>query len=127
MLSGKVDQAVRRLTDHGVRGFLLPGDDCINTGRPVVDIIRYNHLDIRVPLAGDSQYYSFEDYIEVLETVHIEFLEDNVTWGTLKLSGAEGSMGAEAADINHCLLRFGCTSEDLHSIVADLSDWITKS
>ena len=40
VLSGKIRQAVRRVTNRERRGCLLPVDQCTKSGRPVADILR---------------------------------------------------------------------------------------
>ena len=49
MLSGKLRQAVRQATDREGGGCLLPDDQCTKTGRPVADVLREKHPDMRVP------------------------------------------------------------------------------
>ena len=38
---------------------------------------------------------AFEEYREVPETVPLNFTQDDVSWVTLKISGAAGMLGAE--------------------------------
>ena len=40
VLLGKLCQAVYRATDREGGGYLLPGDKCMKTGRPVADVLR---------------------------------------------------------------------------------------
>ena len=69
-----------------------------------------------------------KDYIEeVPETVPLDFTEDDVTWVASKLSGAAGTLVAEAIDIINWLLCFGCASEELRVAVARLADWMASS
>ena len=49
VLSGKLRQAVHRETNRERGGGLLPGDKCTKTGRPVADVLREKHPDMRVP------------------------------------------------------------------------------
>ena len=42
---------------------------------------------------------AFEEYKEVLETVPLDFTEDDVTWVSSKLSGAAGAIGSEAMEL----------------------------
>ena len=57
----------------------------------------------------------------MLETVPLDFTEDNVTWVKSKLSGAVGALGSEAIELRNWLLRFGCTSEELRVVVSRLA------
>ena len=59
--------------------------------------------------------------------VPLEFTEDDVTWVASKLSGAAGTLGAEAIELINWLLRIRCASEELRVVVARLSDWIANS
>ena len=49
VLSGKLCQAVRRATDREGEGCLLPDNQCTKTGRPVAEVLREKHPDMRVP------------------------------------------------------------------------------
>ena len=59
---------------------------------------------------------------ELVETVPLDFTEDDVSWVASKLSGAAGALGAEAIDLHNWLLCFGCASEELRVVVASLAD-----
>ena len=54
--------------------------------------------------------------------VHFDFSEDDATWVPLKLSGAAGSLWAEALELKNWLLQFGCASKELWEVVSDLYD-----
>ena len=54
---------------------------------------------MHVPPLKNPTCTAFEDYGEVLETVHLDFTEDDVTWVASKLSGAEGALRAEAIEL----------------------------
>ena len=49
VLSGKLLQAVRRATNREGGGCLLPGYKCTKIWRPVADVLREKHQDMRVP------------------------------------------------------------------------------
>ena len=108
VLSGKLQQAVRRATEREGGGCLLPGDKCTKNGRPVADVLWEKHPDMRVPPMEKPTCAAFEVYEEVPETVPLDFMEDDVTWVALKLSGAAGALGAEAMELCNWLLRFAC-------------------
>ena len=76
------------------------------------------------PLVKKPTCKAFEEYEEVPETVHLDFTEDEVTWGASKLSGAAGALGAEAIELRNWLLCFGCASEELRVVVAMMADWM---
>ena len=126
VLLGKLCQAVRQATDREEGGCLLLGDKCTKTGRPVADVLREKHPDMRSPPVEDPVCAAFEVYEDVPETVPFGFTEDDVTWVALKLSGAAGALGAEAIELRNWLLRFGCESEELRVVVAILADWMAN-
>ena len=127
VLSGKLRQAVRRATDREGVGCLLPGGKCTKTGRPVADVLREKHPDMRVPSVENPTCAAFKVYEDVPETVPLNITEDDVTWVASKLSGAAGALGEEAMELRNWLLRFGCASEELRVVVASLADWMTNS
>ena len=127
VLLGKLRQAVRRATDREGGGCLLPGDKCTKTGRPVADVLREKHPEMRVPPVENPTCAAFEVYEEVPETVPLDFTEDDVTWVGSKLSGAAGALGVEVMELRNCLLRFVCVSEELRFVIASLADWMANS
>ena len=54
---------------------------------------------------------AFKEYEEVLETVPLDFSEDNAMWFASKVSGATGVLVVEAIELRNCLLRFECAVE----------------
>ena len=70
---------------------------------------------------------AFKEYGEVPKTVSLDFTEDDVTWVALKLSGAQGVLGAEAIELRNWLLRFRCVLEELRVFVSRLADWVANS
>ena len=126
MLSEKLRQAVRRATDREGGGCLLPDDQCIKTGRPVAEVLREKHPDMRVPPVENPTCAAFEEYEDVPETVPLDFTEDDVMWVASKLSGPEGALGAEAMELRNWLLCFRCASEEFRVVVASLADWLAN-
>ena len=57
----------------------------------------------------------------------LEFSEDNVTWVAYNFTGAAGALGSESIKLRNWLLHFGCASEEIRAVVADLSDWMANS
>ena len=126
VLSGKLQQAVCRATDREGGGCLLPDDQCTKTGRPVAEVLREKHPDIRVPPMENPACAAFKEYDDELKMVPLDFTEENVTWVTSKLSGAAGALGAEAIELRNWLLRFGCASQELRVVVASLAEWMAN-
>ena len=60
VLSGKLRQAVRQATDREGGGCLLPGDKCTKTERPVADVLREKHPDMRFPPVENPTCAAFE-------------------------------------------------------------------
>ena len=121
VLLGKLQQAVYRATDREGGGCLLPDDQCTKTGRPVVEVLREKHPDMRVPPVENPMCAAFEEYKDIPKTVPLNFTEDDVTWVASKLSGVAGALGAEIMELHNWLLRFGCASEELRVVVASLA------
>ena len=94
----------------------------MKTGRPVAEVLREKHPDMRVPPMENPACAAFEKYGEVPELVPLDFTEDDVTWVASNLSGAAGAMGVEAIGLRHWLLCFSCSSEELRVAVARLPD-----
>ena len=71
------------------------------TGRPVPEVLREKHPDMRVPPVKKPTCAAFEEYEDVPETVPLNFTEDDVTWVALKLSGAAGALGSEVIELRN--------------------------
>ena len=67
---------------------------------------------MRIPPVENPVCVAFEEYEDIPETVPLDFTEDDVTWVASKLSGAAGTLGAEAVDLRNWLLRSGCASAE---------------
>ena len=69
---------------------------------------------------------AFEEYEEVPETLPLDFMKDDVTWVTSKISSATDALGAEAIELRNWLLCFGCASVELMVVVSSLADWMAN-
>ena len=76
--SGNLWQAVRWATEREGGGCLLLYDRCTKTGRPVAEVLRENHPDMRVYPVENLTCATFEEYEDVPETVPLDFTEDDV-------------------------------------------------
>ena len=112
VLSGKLCQAVRWATNREDGGCLLLGDKCTKTGRPVADVLRKKHPDMRAPSMDNPTCAAFEVYQDIPKPVPLNFTEDDVTWVASKLSGAAGALGEEVTELRNWILCFGCASEE---------------
>ena len=91
----------------------------MKTGRPVAEVLREKHPDMRVPPVGNPTCAAFEEYDNIPKMVPLEFTEDDVTWVASKLSSAAGALGAEAMELRNWPLCFGASS------TAWMTGWIT--
>ena len=66
----------------------------MKTWRPVAEVLRQKHPDMRVPPVENTTCAAFEEYEDVPKTVPLDFTENDVTWVASKLSGAAGALGA---------------------------------
>jgi hypothetical protein len=64
VLSGRLRSACRTLTCRDGGGVLQPDDLCTKAGRPVLDVLREKHPDLRDPVVG-QQGGSFESYEDI--------------------------------------------------------------
>ena len=96
----------------------------MKNGRPVAEVLREKHPDMRFPPVENPTCAAFEEYEDVTEMVPLDFMEDDVTWVASKLSGAAGALVAEAMELHNWLLHFGCASEEFRVVVASLEDWM---
>ena len=62
-----------------------------------------------------------------METVPLDFLEENVMCVASKISGAAEALGVEAIELNSWILCFWYTVDEFGVFVADLADWMTSS
>jgi hypothetical protein len=65
VLDGKLRAAVRFATNRGGGRVVLPQDLCTKTGRPVMEVLRSQHPDTRIPDLEDPHCIAFEHYNEV--------------------------------------------------------------
>ena len=52
---------------------------------------------------------AFKEYEEVPEMEPLDFMKDGVMWVASKLSGAAGTLEAEAVELRKWIIFFGCT------------------
>ena len=83
LLSGKMSEAVRWVTDREGGGFLLPDEQCTKTRRLVAEVLWDKYSYTQVPPVENPAYAAFEEYEEVPETVPLDFTEDDITWVVL--------------------------------------------
>eukprot|EP00978_Attheya_sp_CCMP212_P041002 scaffold229845_cov30-Attheya_sp.AAC.2 len=101
VLQGKLQQAVRWITQRHKGGLLyLDGID-IKTGKPVIDVLKSKHPEARVPDLGDLPHYD-----ETPECADVDITADTVESVARKLSGSAGPGRIDSVGLSHLLLRF---------------------
>ncbi len=65
VLDGKLRATVGFATDRGGGEVLLPQDSCTKTGQPVMEVLRSQHPNTRIPNLEDPHCIAFEHYDEV--------------------------------------------------------------
>ena len=107
---------------------MSPTDDqCTNTAQPVAKVLREKHPDMLVAPVENPTCAAFEEYEDVSETAPFDFTEDDFTWFASNLSSAAGALEVEAIELNNCLLRLECASEDLRFVIVRLADWMANT
>ena len=124
VLEGKIQQAVRFVTERG-QGGALKVDDMVRgkdgTESSVYDILQSKHPDSISP--GEV---AFEEYPEVPEMVTLDITSETVQKVASKLSGAAGPGGVDSMALQQWLLRFGTNSNQLRESVANLCYWLAN-
>jgi hypothetical protein len=127
VLSGRLRSAVRNITNREGGGVLNPDDNCTKAGRPVLEILREKHPELREPPAVGEKTGAFEPYDSVPTAVPVVITADVVETVAGKLSGAAGPGGVDAVDLRNWLLRFGKESEALREEMAQWANWLAVS
>jgi hypothetical protein len=119
--------AVRHLTSREGGGVLQPADLCTKSGRPVVEVLREKHPDLREPPSVGAPDGAFEPYARgAPAVVPVDVTATTVETVAAKLSGAAGPGGVDAADLWNWLLRFGVESDDLREEMAAMTAWLAN-
>eukprot|EP00978_Attheya_sp_CCMP212_P024835 scaffold78676_cov64-Attheya_sp.AAC.3 len=129
VLSGRLRSAVRGVTSREGGGVLQPDASCTKTGRPVVEVLREKHPDLREPLLVGQPNGSFEPDLEerLREPIPLETTAETVDAVASRLSGAAGPDGVDGVDLRNWLLRFGKESEALREKMAAWSEWLVPA
>jgi hypothetical protein len=119
--SGRLRAAVRNLTRREGGGVLEPDALCTKTGRPVIDVLRSKHPEMREPQSEDIGTRVFEPYDDTPQQIPLDVTVDTVEEVAGKLSGAAGPGGTDAVALQAWLLRFGAESELLR---VEMAAWV---
>jgi hypothetical protein len=127
VLTGRLRSAVRHLTSRQGGGVLQPADLCTKSGRPVVEVLREKHPDLREPPSVGAPDGAFEPYARgAPAVVPVDVTAMTVKTVAAKLSGAAGPGGVDAVDLRNWLLRCGVESEDLREEMAAMTAWLAN-
>lgn len=129
VLSGRLRPAVRRLTSRDGGGVFQPDDADSKTGRPVVDVLREKHPDLREPLLIGQPHGSFEPVAaaEWKKPIPVNITAEVMERVATRLSGAAGPDGVDSVDLRNWLLRFGHESDLLRTEMAKWCEWLANS
>jgi hypothetical protein len=127
VLSGRLRQAVRKLTDRGGGGVLLPDSVDSKSGQTVEAVLRSKHPDLRVPDLEDPDCSAFEPYPDLPDPIPVEITAEDVEQVASRLSGVAGPGGTDAIDLRNWLLRFGAESEALRNEMASWAEWLANA
>jgi hypothetical protein len=119
-------EAVQALTRGDKGGVLQPEDACTKTGRPVLEVLREKHPQMKVQDLAAADRSNFEPYDCIPQPLPVEITVDVVETVAARLSGAAGPGGTDAVDLRNWLLRFGAESEGLGRVMAKLTEWIAN-
>jgi hypothetical protein len=88
VLDGKLCAAVHFATNRGCARVLLPQDSCTKTGRPVMEVLRLQHPDTRIPDLEDPHCIAFEHYNEVPVEIPMDCTSEDLETLALRIVGA---------------------------------------
>ena len=84
-----------------------PDEDCTKAGQPVINILHKKHPEVIVPDLMDEENATFEEYVELLETVPVDCDAEMVEEVASKLRGGAGPSGVDTIAMKNWLLRHG--------------------
>ena len=106
MLRGKLQSAVRWITERETGGVLQPGDRNEKTGDRVLEVLRAKHPEARTPTAACLESYTERPP----ELTPVNNTDDRVTAVAGRLSGGARTGGTDSVLLQHWILRFGAAS-----------------
>ena len=104
VLSGRLNSAVRTLTNRSGGGVLQPDDLCSKAGRPVLDVLQEKHPELREPPTVGLDDGAFEPYPTRPTPIPVDVTAEDVESIASRLSGAAGPGGTDAVDLRNWLL-----------------------
>ncbi len=119
VLDGKLRAAVCFATDRGSGRVLLPQDSCTKTGRPVMEVLRSQHPDTRIPDLEDPHCIAFEHYDEVPVEIPTDCTSEDLETLALRMGGSVGPSSFDAVMLRNCRLWYGRASGELRQELAN--------
>jgi hypothetical protein len=92
------------------------------TNETVVDVLKSNHPEARIP---DSS--SLPSYTTTPDYVDLDILEDAIEGIGRHLSGTVGLGGTDSHALKHWLLQFGTASQNLRQAMALFTEWMSNT
>ena len=122
VLSGRLRQAVRRLTDRSGGGVLDPTAIDAKTGSPVHEVLRQKH-----PVAREPPIEALRDLGPAPPSLPPELPAETIERVARRLQGAGGPSGVDAEELRHWLFHFGTTSQRLAEELAAWASWLASA
>lgn len=119
--SGRLREAVRRLTLRAGGGVLAPEDNCTKTHRPVHEVLQGKH-----PAARDPAPEALEAYPALPVRPDLDISPDIIEQAGRRLRGGAGPSGLDAAELKEWLFRFGPSSLALGEELAQWTRWLAN-
>ena len=126
VLSGRLRQAVRRLTERDSGGLLLPTDIDEKSGLCVEQVLRDKHPPLRDPDLTVANPGCFEEYDTTPATVPLSITAETVEKVAARMKGGAGPSGVDAVAMQNWLLRFGAESFALRETLASVAEWLAN-
>jgi len=127
LVRGRVRQAVRHLTNRASGGVIDPDGVCTKTGRPVIDVLRDEHPQLRMPDADDPDGPFGSTYAEMPDQLAVDITGETIEKAASNLFGSGSCSGVDAADLQHWLLCFGKESSALRDEMATWTRWLSNT
>ena len=124
---GRLGPAVKMLTNRNGGGVLGPEDLCTKVHRPVIDVLREKHPDLRIPKLDEEEWASFEAYEECLTPIPLDCSSEIVEEVASNLRGGAGPGSVDAIAMSNWLLRHGKYSQMLREELASWTEWLCNS
>jgi hypothetical protein len=122
----KLRAAVHFATDRGGGGVLLPQDSCTKTEWPVMEVLRLQHPDTRIPDLEDPHCIAFEHYDEVPVEIPTDCSSKDLKMLALRMSGSAGPSSFDAVMLRNCLLWYGRALGELRQELATWVEWLSN-